>query len=708
MRFLLVGVAAFAVLAALLAPGDSVAAQGGLDFTRNPNYGSVNLAPGFQPDPHTVQVTSGGSVSISSVLTGNECRGFATAAPDYRVSLAGSTSLLRLFFVSQGDTTLVVNDAAGNWYCDDDSFGTLHPTIDLVNAAPGQIDIWVGSFSSGSFVSGTLYVTEFNTVTPAAPTATGGGLGSGGQGQGGGLMQPTPTPVLGSGMGNVPAGGNPGTATGMGLSFSATPNYGSVNLMAGFTPDPHTVQVTSGGGVNVASNITGTECRGFVTEAPDYRINWSGTTSLLRLFFVSQGDTTLVINDAMGNWYCDDDSFGTLNPTIDLVNPAPGQIDIWVGSFSSSAFVNGTLYVTEYAAVTPAAPTGQGGGLMQPTPTPVLGSGMGNVPAGGNPGTATGTGLSFSGTPNYGSVNLMTGFTPDPHTVQVTSGGAVNVASNITGTECRGFVTGSPDYRVNWSGTTSLLRFFFVSQGDTTLVVNDAAGNWYCDDDSFGTLNPTIDLVNPAPGQIDIWVGSFSSSTFVNGTLYVTEYAAVTPAAPTGQGGGLGSGGQGQGGGLTQPTPTPMTGGGQSSASGLNFTASPNYGFVNLTAGFMPDPHTRAVTSGGNVSVSANLTGNECRGFVTSAPDYRVNWSGTTSLLRLFFVGQGDTTLVVNDAAGNWYCDDDSFGTLHPAIDLTNPTPGQIDIWVGSFSSGSFVSGTLYVTEMSAVDPADY
>lgn len=167
MRFLFAIMAMLAVLAVLLAPADSVAAQGGFDFTRNPNYSSVNLAPAFQPDPHTVPVTSGGSINVASNITGTECRGFVTAAPDYRVNWSGATSLLRIFFVGQGDTTLVVNDAAGNWYCDDDSFGTLNPTVDLVNPIAGQIDIWVGSFSSGSFVSGTLYITEMSAVDPA-------------------------------------------------------------------------------------------------------------------------------------------------------------------------------------------------------------------------------------------------------------------------------------------------------------------------------------------------------------------------------------------------------------------------------------------------------------------------------------------------------------------------------------------------------------
>lgn len=164
-----------AALILVLAPQAQVSAQGGLDFSLSPNYGSVNLAPGFLPDPHTRSVTSGGSVSISNFLTGNECRGFATAAPDYRVQLTGNASFLRFFFVGQGDTTLVVNDAAGNWYCDDDSFSTLNPTIDLVNASSGTYDIWVGSFSSSAFVSGTLYVTELSSVNPTSTTGTGGG-----------------------------------------------------------------------------------------------------------------------------------------------------------------------------------------------------------------------------------------------------------------------------------------------------------------------------------------------------------------------------------------------------------------------------------------------------------------------------------------------------------------------------------------------------
>ena len=42
------------------------------------------------------------------------------------------------------------------------------------------------------------------------------------------------------------------------------------------------------------------------------------------------------------------------------------------------------------------------------------------------------------------------------------------------------------------------------------MVVNDPYGNFYCVDDSFGTVNPTIDFNNPAGGSYDIWIGSYA------------------------------------------------------------------------------------------------------------------------------------------------------------------------------------------------------
>ena len=147
--------------------------------------------------------------------------------------------------------------------------------------------------------------------------------------------------------------------------------------------------------------------------------------------------------------------------------------------------------------------------------------------AGSTPGT--GGQLDYSQEPNYGSTALTSGFAPDPVSVSVTSGGDVD--ASYLGSGCSGYATSAPDFGVNYtSGAFPTLRFYFVaSSGDTTLIINSPNGTWYCVDDSFGTLNPTIDFQAPSSGRYDVWVGSYSSGDFVSGTLYVTENTSNHP-----------------------------------------------------------------------------------------------------------------------------------------------------------------------------------
>jgi serine protease Do len=143
-------------------------------------------------------------------------------------------------------------------------------------------------------------------------------------------------------------------------------------------------------------------------------------------------------------------------------------------------------------------------------------------------------GLDYNLQSNFGGTTLAAGFNPDPFTVDITSGGDVDAAQFGYGEECLGFTTIQPDFRVNWSGSSEALRFFFVGNGDTTMLINDANGNWHCSDDSFDTTSPTIDIPNPPEGQFDIWVGSYNSDENIDGTLYITERGALTPASPNG------------------------------------------------------------------------------------------------------------------------------------------------------------------------------
>ena len=130
-----------------------------------------------------------------------------------------------------------------------------------------------------------------------------------------------------------------------------------------------------------------------------------------------------------------------------------------------------------------------------------------------------------------------------------------------------------------------------------------------------------------------------------------------------------------------------------------------NFGRRAINGGFMPDPFTTTITSGGNIDASSLSLAPGCRGFVTAQPDFIVDYTNAASFVRFYNVAGGDTTLVINDARGNWHCNDDSFGGLNPTVDIANPPSGQYDIWVGSYRANENIRGTLHVTELRTSHP---
>ncbi len=137
----------------------------------------------------------------------------------------------------------------------------------------------------------------------------------------------------------------------------------------------------------------------------------------------------------------------------------------------------------------------------------------------------------------------------------------------------------------------------------------------------------------------------------------------------------------------------------------LDYQGAAKYGEANLSNGFSPDPYSVGTTSGGDVDVS--YLGGSCSGFASSAPDLRINFGGGgASLLRIYYVGaNGDPAMVVNDPYGNFYCVDDSFGTVNPTIDFNNPAGGSYDVWIASYANNATISGTLYITGNSGNHP---
>lgn len=118
--------------------------------------------------------------------------------------------------------------------------------------------------------------------------------------------------------------------------------YGSVNLRAGFMPDPHVRGLVAGG--PIPTTLGGV--RAYVANAPDYRVYYTAGSYALTFYVTSPADTTLLINMPNGRWVADDDSGGNLNPMLRFANPPSGRYDIWVGTVGTNT-APATLHVTE-------------------------------------------------------------------------------------------------------------------------------------------------------------------------------------------------------------------------------------------------------------------------------------------------------------------------------------------------------------------------
>ena len=147
--------------AALASDASTEVIEGGrLDFREEPSFASESLGAGFNPDPYTLEMVSGGEVDVSYL--GGDCTGYAAVAPDYRLHWTGNSSELRIFFAAEdgGDTILLVNLPDGSWACNDDGSDGLDPMLVFETPEAGQYDVCVATYEAGAFVSGRLQVTE--------------------------------------------------------------------------------------------------------------------------------------------------------------------------------------------------------------------------------------------------------------------------------------------------------------------------------------------------------------------------------------------------------------------------------------------------------------------------------------------------------------------------------------------------------------------
>ncbi|MCB1671059.1 MAG: DUF945 family protein [Pseudomonadales bacterium] len=129
----------------------------------------------------------------------------------------------------------------------------------------------------------------------------------------------------------------------------------------------------------------------------------------------------------------------------------------------------------------------------------------------------------FLGDPRFERVTLATGFTPDPHTVELLAGGQ-RTAMDLLGANCAGNVNSAqPDVTLSYSaGPDYGLYLYAESDVDATLVILTPQG-WACDDDSHGDFNPGVSIDDPVTGDYMIWVGTYDGGA-AQAVLGISEY----------------------------------------------------------------------------------------------------------------------------------------------------------------------------------------
>ncbi len=144
--------AAFLFLAAAFAAGAATAQNGALyNCASGRNYCDFRLSPDFKPDPLASTGLSGGPIRT------DDC-GNIDAAPDHVITLSQPFAYLRVYAVSSGDVTMVVQGPFGR-VCSDDAIG-LMPAVARQWPA-GTYQVWVGDWQRAWSIERAHYYTLY-------------------------------------------------------------------------------------------------------------------------------------------------------------------------------------------------------------------------------------------------------------------------------------------------------------------------------------------------------------------------------------------------------------------------------------------------------------------------------------------------------------------------------------------------------------------
>lgn len=244
-------------------------------------FESFELAPGFMPDPAEGSGLAGGSVDANPL--GPECVGNIDTSADHNVTLEGGFDYLRFRVHSDEDTTLVIKGPNGEYYCNDDYDG-LDPQVDGMFQA-GDYEVYVGAYADGN-PEYRIEISEIRTSQESADESS---------------------------------------------EESNDESSAEFELSRGFTPDPMVGTGQAGGSVD-ASGLSD-DCEGYIGESPNHTVKLETSFEYLRFQVESEADTTLVLKNPDGQYYCDDGSDGT--PTIGDMFMI-GDYEVYIGSHDGS------------------------------------------------------------------------------------------------------------------------------------------------------------------------------------------------------------------------------------------------------------------------------------------------------------------------------------------------------------------------------------
>lgn len=118
------------------------------DPSLDPEYGTLNLKAGFEPDPVALKLDAGGDVKTK--LGGFEH--WVAAKPDVRLKYAAGKYILSITVESEAETTLLVNLPDGKWIANHKGANGKNPLLKFEMPQAGTYDIFVGTIKGGDKV----------------------------------------------------------------------------------------------------------------------------------------------------------------------------------------------------------------------------------------------------------------------------------------------------------------------------------------------------------------------------------------------------------------------------------------------------------------------------------------------------------------------------------------------------------------------------